>query len=519
MKDKVFIAWSGSNSVARKVRDILRFHGYEGIVGGNDNNGSTHFTIGEVVISQIKSCNQAILILQKKGGEEIVSSNLFFEMGYVFSRYGAQKVHAVKQKNEVLNIPTDIENFFIEPVCDFIEIDGENIFNEDIFAKGIVDYFLKRQQLTIGGSKMELISDYNKLLRFIQGKDKCSTYELAQYVLYFMQSAYLFDEVDEALKELDQMCCHLGGVVQNELAVAVDICRAYFGLVNNIKVVENTDKLFMDATAYYDYEETVDNLLLEIVDLIENNKRIKDEYGNIENNLEEYIFGSLAKLFLCEHMTYACVLCTENPQESVENKNVVYDTLLKYAKAALDEITLLSNNKNFWCDRKGLFSLCTAYITRNKFFAYRGMEQNPENISEAEKALAESYRCRMDLLEQYKNKVLDSKLYSYFHMEQHLLLVDRVKYFRSLSPTKYRDRINKDLYRIVEYAKELQKEQSQTRYNKKILAFYLEVCSESQKVNATERYVEEMIEAVVAVDDADNNEEKSKIYESTVVNN
>ena len=91
MKDKVFIAWSGSNSVALKVKSILeRKYNYGCSIGGNAENNSKFSSVGDTVIQQIKSCNQAIVIFQnRKDGK--VSNNLFFELGYVMAMYGMKR--------------------------------------------------------------------------------------------------------------------------------------------------------------------------------------------------------------------------------------------------------------------------------------------------------------------------------------------------------------------------------------------------------------------------------------------
>ena len=67
MKDKIFIIWSGTNQVAQKVKNILENeYNYICYVGGNYNNDSQMVSIGDTVIRQMKSCNQAIVIFQNK---------------------------------------------------------------------------------------------------------------------------------------------------------------------------------------------------------------------------------------------------------------------------------------------------------------------------------------------------------------------------------------------------------------------------------------------------------------------
>ena len=90
MKDKVFIAWSGSRTVAAEVCRKLMKEDFLCLVGGNDQNEVQAVGNAEAVVAQMKECNQAIVIFQNRDKEGI-SGNLFFELGYVFAVYGAEK--------------------------------------------------------------------------------------------------------------------------------------------------------------------------------------------------------------------------------------------------------------------------------------------------------------------------------------------------------------------------------------------------------------------------------------------
>ena len=104
MKDKIFIAWSGSNGEALKVKSILesKFN-YVCCIGGNADNSSRYSSVGDTVIQQIKECNQAIrgrhgdqqikecnqaIVIFQNRADGAVSNNLFFELGYVLAMYG-----------------------------------------------------------------------------------------------------------------------------------------------------------------------------------------------------------------------------------------------------------------------------------------------------------------------------------------------------------------------------------------------------------------------------------------------
>ena len=153
MKDKVFIAWSGSNTVAMKVKRIMeKDRKYVCSIGGNADNNSQFSSVGDTVIQQIKICNQAIVIFQnRKDGN--VSNNLFFELGYVLAKYGQMKVHCVKRSSEVVTLPSDFDNSFVE------SLEEES---DDDFAQKIVDYVLafdaelKKLMAPIGNSSLPI---------------------------------------------------------------------------------------------------------------------------------------------------------------------------------------------------------------------------------------------------------------------------------------------------------------------------------------------------------------------------
>ena len=116
MKDKIFIIWSGENKTAMMVKNILENkHNYLCYVGGNQYNDSQMLSIGDTVVNQMKTCNQAIVIFSNKNNSG-VSNNLYFELGFVSSNYGMKKVHCVKRHNDNIILPSDFDNSFVENI-------------------------------------------------------------------------------------------------------------------------------------------------------------------------------------------------------------------------------------------------------------------------------------------------------------------------------------------------------------------------------------------------------------------
>lgn len=130
MKDKIFLIWSGSNTVALKVKKILETeHNYLCYVGGSHENNSQMFSVGDTVVKEMNTCNQSIVLFQNKINGN-VSNNLFFELGYVSAKYGMKKVHCVKRKDDAITLPSDFDNSFVEG------LEGD----DDQYARNIVEY-------------------------------------------------------------------------------------------------------------------------------------------------------------------------------------------------------------------------------------------------------------------------------------------------------------------------------------------------------------------------------------------
>ena len=91
MSEKVFIGWSGSNTIAEAVKIRLETKGFEGVVGG-DTRKETSLFLGQSILNEIDQCHQAIFIMQlKKDG--YISANTLFEFGYCLSRLDRNKIH------------------------------------------------------------------------------------------------------------------------------------------------------------------------------------------------------------------------------------------------------------------------------------------------------------------------------------------------------------------------------------------------------------------------------------------
>lgn len=412
MKDKVFIGWSGSNEVATKVKAILENeYNYICFIGGNADNNSKFASIGDTVIQQIKTCNQAIIVFQNRE-DGSVSNNLFFELGYVFSSYGAKKVHCVRKATEQVVLPSDFDNSFVEPI---------NCSSVDDFAKGIIEYFISRQKMSVDQNKMHLINNRYQIhniiqLHYSEYGSKCSDYELAQYIIFYMQAAHMFGDskkVESELKEFKRMHHH---EFSSELALAVNLSLSFFAMCDNIKTTSDSGKTYITGETF---------------------GRFRDDYEDYFDCVEDDDSGTFdewAKVFLSEHLTYAYMLFAENDDHSPEMKKSLYTKCIREVDKAMNYIEVLENSTP--CkennDSIGLVSLIKSYLYRNMFVCmqYLGDSQSLKWLEMARKE-------RKALKRNFDNGIIDSKLYANFKMEYYLILSECLLYAEELGIDEY----------------------------------------------------------------------------------
>ena len=403
MKDKVFIAWSGSNTVAMKVKRIMeKDKKYVCSIGGNADNNSQFSSIGDTVIQQIKVCNQAIVVFQnRKDGN--VSNNLFFELGYVLAKYGQMKVHCVKRSNETVVLPSDFDNSFVEPIDD-----GDD---DDIFAQRIVDYFLSRQKLSVNTNKMYLINNRYIMHDYIESHysesgSKCSDYELAQYILFYAEAANLFNDGKKVYGELLKFKNTYEFDFSEELSISVNLALTYLSMVND-SVTSGDGYFSIDKHVFLRSKESFERLISRIV---------PDDSG---------IFDEWAYVIASELLAYTYMLFANNTELDDKMRRTLYtrssDMSEKTLKAmdVLCEVAPVKESN----DDVGLLCLIKSYVYGNEFLSKRYLGTGDELDS-----LKKSLDCCSQLKELYGSGTVDSQLYNTIHMRYYLLLSEYLAY-------------------------------------------------------------------------------------------
>ena len=118
MRGRIFIAWSGNNTLALEVKKKLENERYVGVVGGEERYAGDLF-VGRTVLNEISHCNQAIFIIQKKNDGSI-SNNLMFELGYALARFKFNKLHMFYVDVAENEIPSDLKGGWADNFYEFI---------------------------------------------------------------------------------------------------------------------------------------------------------------------------------------------------------------------------------------------------------------------------------------------------------------------------------------------------------------------------------------------------------------
>jgi hypothetical protein len=445
MKDKIFIIWSGTSDAALYVKKNLETKNYKCIIGGNSDNNSRFASVGDTVIQQMRNCNQAIVIFQNRD-DGMVSNNLFFELGYVLSMYGQTKVHCVRRSSEQVVLPSDFDNSFVEPI-DCGSSDTE-------FANGIISYFFNRQKMSINENKMLLINNRYKMHDYIQSQfseqgSKCSDYELAQYILFYMQAGHMFGDERKVYKEIKTFKDDYHTYFSDELAVAVNICITFFEMIMNIQMREDGE-FYIDRVTFHKFRDNYRTYIDEIVD---------DDMGT---------FDEWANVFLAEHIGYAYGLYAFNPELSEENVKKNMEKSMYWAKKTLENIEVLNaaapirdNN-----DHKGIISLFCAYAYRNLYMSCKVLG----NEDEAIKWLNKTKKERAALKNNFEVGSIDSQLYDNFAMEYYLTLVEYLNYGKKLGLDD--DEIEDYMKEIEKYLRESKRITEHSKYVERIEYLY-----------------------------------------------
>lgn len=279
---------------------------------------------------------------------------------------------------------------------------------------------------------------------FSEQGSKCSDYELAQYVLFYLQAGHMFGDERKILKEMQQFKDDYHSYFSDELSTAVNICISFFEMTLNIQSTPDGE-FFIDRRTFRKFRDNYLEYRATIVD---------DDMGT---------FDEWAKVFLSEHLTYAYNLYAGNPELSQENSIKNMELSKYWAEQALEDMKILENSAPVKDnnDHKGILSLFYAYVYRNLFLCSLKLKDGNEI-----KWLEKSRKERTALKTNFEIGSIDSQLYDNFAMEYYLTLIECLNYADALGLDEddvedYKDEVKK-------YIKESKSQTDHSKYVERI---------------------------------------------------
>ena len=206
MRGNVFIGWSSSNNLAKKVKNELVKEGYSCVIGGNDGLVGS-LSIADTIVSQISLATQSIFII-RKNDMGFISNNVTFEIGYSVSKYNStlQKLHLfyldIDPKDD--SIPSDLLGLW----ATHISTEGKD---DDEVVSEIVSSFMSHQKTELVENKMDLMTNWVNLYMLLSKHldvPNHSDFDIAQYMLIYIEStadAHAWSESREMIKQYEAL--------------------------------------------------------------------------------------------------------------------------------------------------------------------------------------------------------------------------------------------------------------------------------------------------------------------------
>lgn len=430
MKENVFIAWSGSSILAEEVATILSEKKYTAVVGGNRTVNPDSFFVGQTIINQMAKCSRAIFIITKKQnlktGQGDISNNLFFELGYMIASLKNTKIHMFYvdiDKNDPL-IPSDLCGIWAEHL---ISTDKSNIS----LAREIVEIFMCSHHETITEDKMDIILrwyEYKNLLKNHLETPKYSDFEMAQYILFYIQAVFFFDDYHESLYILENIkenSINFSYELRCSVNCAILILRFYQKITT-----KNIDSSYFDQLIS-DFEYSVDN----------------------SKDMCDSEFKKWYEIIHYENIGFAYYLLLLNNDLSIQEIDELIPDMLNICAKTLNMCENLLNNgsgnasknttnlsANFY-----FIALYKAYIYRQIAIAYQIAEKNNTNIpTEFNQLCADatnrSFEMRRILYEKFDAPYMNQLLKNNFEMEYFIAMAETIQHKVDINPREFERR-------------------------------------------------------------------------------
>ena len=392
---KIFIAWSGNNDIAVEVAKIIsaKNSAYECVVGGN-HQGQSDLFVGGTILQQMKQCDQAILLIQKKGESGRISSNLMFEWGFLLAKLDVKKIHNffIDISEDDKAIPSDLRGVW----ATYLRTSDHS--REEI-VEIITREFFQAQRNIISGNKMRIIMDWFRVKDLIQRHATdpvCSDYEMAQYLICYTYSASLFPDIRaEAEMDLRRLADSLRGHSGTGEELLLSIKGARNSMKLNTKIKSKGSNVYLEFDDFFELEE----IFLNVVD---------GASGLKEDEVKWWILAITKNL-----LAYEYLLILDNPELEAAD-------LRRYVKKLIriSEETVVYCNKLQEANERDNRQLCELF----RAYMFRGMYYGLEKLNETDRREGvvrseEEQRERQEKIVLYLNRSFDERKALFFHYQ------------------------------------------------------------------------------------------------------
>ena len=382
--ENVFIAWSGNYELATCVAAQLEKRGFHAIVGG----GAPHdMYIGVQVQTQMNACAYAVILAQKKpdiADHAEFSDNVMFEWGYMISRLPSKNVFVFLIDTGERELPSDLIGSWIIPV------ERGEADNEELSLDIANQFEIEIQSL----DKLEILSRWKEMKSAIkrhEARRRYSDYEMAQFSLFSLKSAYYHDEMPsfyQALSNMSTATGTLGAVIELTQAIA----SIFINTANLARPLEIEDYFELTTALSQPFEDRVE-----------------------ENDLRQW-----AQILRYDAISLCNIMVASG--ESEDERAFYYEESLTWGRKTLEaiEANIAENPENeFFAD------LMKSYQYRNQAKAYHELGK----VDEAKECLTLAVKNRERFYFQYRRAYPeDSVLRSKLSQEYYLSLLESAKY-------------------------------------------------------------------------------------------
>lgn len=405
MNGNIFIGWCGSNRLAIEVSKVLTKNQFKCIIGGKYED-PTNVYIGGTILEQLKSCNQALFIVQKNDSGSI-SNNVIFEIGFQLSKFDNQVKHLhlfyldIDPKDK--SIPSDLLGAW----ANHINTNGLDVSE---IVSIITESFLKEQKLQLVQNKMELINNWHYLNNIVMShfdSPTCSDFEMAQYLLFYSVSSgfiNIFPQMKECITLLKKNVDEKSEELYHASKLATIIHE--FGM--SIKKKDNI--CYLDDSAYVDASDSLKKEL-----------EWADSYS-ADNFKKDSDFIIWFEMIARQRQGYVSMMYVNNPELSTDEIDEGYREAILYSEQTVvlcDRLREMDSKNN-----RELSTLYRSFAERNLSIAYGYFEeQDKERYYKYQ-----SFEDKRFLREYSKDLVLDIRIADSFERGYFLAMAEILKY-------------------------------------------------------------------------------------------